>query len=98
MDREDELTQRVSAGCPVPAGFLWCLVFVGGAKLAWWDDCFELWSVLRNVHGVCQGEELGKVLSISKAYGKVAGEAEETQLGKGTASTWSLGSGWEGCE
>lgn len=39
----------------------------------------------RNVHGVCQGEELGEVLSISEAYGKVAGEAEETQLGEGTA-------------
>lgn len=58
---------------------------VGGANLAWWDDCYELLSVLRNVHDVCQGEELGKVSSISKAYGKVAGEAEETQLGEGVA-------------
>lgn len=79
MDREDELTQRGNAG------FLWCFALVGGATLAWWDDCFELLSVLSNVHSVCQGEELGKVLSISKAYGKIAGEAEETQLGEETA-------------
>lgn len=45
MDRKDEPTQRVNVGCPVSAGFLWCFVLVGGAKLAWWDDCYELLSV-----------------------------------------------------
>lgn len=52
MDRQDELSQRVNVGCPIPAGLLWCFVLVGGANFAQWGHCYELLSVLRNVHDV----------------------------------------------